>query len=268
MNSAWTKWVLQNLLRGVSAPDIYLTMVRQGFVHEQIVPLLGTNLSASQRELFAKRYRITVPEPHFLRHGTTPFETHAVDGFCLYRLPQRFPADLCERAVNSIRHGLRPSTITTVPDGQAQDFRTSSTCDLATFDASLSHHIAAELSALLGDVHDTSEPIQAQHYAVGQEFKAHTDYFEPGSNEYKTFAGPRGQRSWTCMVYLNDVEEGGETEFPFLARRFTPQTGDALVWCSVEANGCVNPKSLHQAHPVTAGEKFVLTQWCRLPAAV
>nr|WP_239059348.1 2OG-Fe(II) oxygenase [Alteromonas hispanica] len=118
----------------------------------------------------------------------------------------------------------------------------------------------------MGKVHDTSEPIQAQHYDIDQEFKQHTDYFEPGSSEYSKFAGRRGQRSWTCMVYLNTVERGGDTEFLHLKKRFSPKQGDVLVWCNVDKNGIVNPKSLHQAHPVEAGEKYVITQWCRLPA--
>jgi len=268
VNSAWTKWVLDNLLRGVSADDLYLTMVRQGFVHDEIVPLLGNNLSAQQRKTFEQRYGVKVPQPQFLSGGNLAYEQFTTDGFTLYLVPNYIPAQLCQETVLSIRRGLRPSTITTVPEGQVQDFRTSSTCDLATFDAPLSERISTPLSALLGGVHDTSEPLQAQHYAVGQEFKAHTDYFEPGSNEFKTFAGPRGQRSWTCMIYLNTVKKGGETEFPYLQQKFTPREGDALVWCSVHPDGRVNPKSLHQAHPVLEGEKFVITQWCRLPAAV
>ena len=44
-----------------------------------------------------------------------------------------------------------------------------------------------------------SEGIQAQRYDVGQEFKPHTDYFEPGTDEYASSAA-RGAtvpgRSW------------------------------------------------------------------------
>ena len=57
-----------------------------------------------------------------------------------------------------------------------------------------------------------SEPIQAQYYQVGQQFKAHTDYFDPGTNT--SDVNLKGNRTWTFMIYLNNVEVGGETYFP------------------------------------------------------
>ena len=59
-----------------------------------------------------------------------------------------------------------------------------------------------------------SEIIQGQIYEIGQEFKVHTDTFEGAAFEEHT--KERGQRTYTFMIYLNDVEEGGETEFPEL----------------------------------------------------
>ena len=53
------------------------------------------------------------------------------------------------------------------------------------------------------------EPLQGQRYDVGQEFKAHTDYFEPGGADYDRFCSVAGQRTWTFMVYLNAVDAGG-----------------------------------------------------------
>src|SRR3546814_5906222 len=38
------------------------------------------------------------------------------------------------------------------------------------------------------------EPVQGQRYAVGQEFKAHTDYFEPGGADYKVHCRVTGNR--------------------------------------------------------------------------
>ncbi|MAI37839.1 2OG-Fe(II) oxygenase [Alteromonas sp.] len=280
MNSAWKRWVLENTLKGVSGKELYFTLINHGFVHDQIVPLLGANLSESQKQQLANRYRVLVPKPAFLgdeksvdsyssnitNSDTVAYETFGNSDFCVYKLTGCFDSDLCEAAVNSIKKGLRPSTITTVSSDKPQQSRTSSTCDFASLEADLAERLSEKLKSLMGKVHDTSEPIQAQHYGVQQEFKQHTDYFEPGSSEYSKFAGRRGQRSWTCMVYLNTVERGGETEFLYLKKRFSPKQGDVLVWCNVHKNGVVNPQSLHQAHPVSAGEKYIITQWCRLIA--
>ena len=65
----------------------------------------------------------------------------------------------------------------------------------------------------LGIRPEYSEGIQAQRYDVGQQFKPHWDCFEPGTREYLRFAGTRGNRTWSFMVYLNEGMEGGGTRF-------------------------------------------------------
>ena len=45
--------------------------------------------------------------------------------------------------------------------------------------------------------------MQGQRYEVGQEFKAHTDYFEPSGADFAKFCAVAGQRTWTVMIYLN-----------------------------------------------------------------
>jgi prolyl 4-hydroxylase len=105
--------------------------------------------------------------------------------------------------------------------------------------------------------------MQAQHYAVGQQFKGHTDYFEPGTKEFLQYASQRGQRTWTFMLYLNDGCEGGETEFPDLKIKIQPKQGSALIWNNLLPNGRPNHLTLHQSHPIISGEKWVITKWFR-----
>ena len=63
----------------------------------------------------------------------------------------------------------------------------------------------AKICKTLGIRAEYSEGIQAQRYDVGQQFKAHWDYFQPDTDVYRRLAGVRGNRTWTFMVYLNDV---------------------------------------------------------------
>ncbi len=68
----------------------------------------------------------------------------------------------------------------------------------------------AELFDTVQDEPALAEPTQAQRDDVEDEFKAHTDYFEP--YELERFSTPTlGQRSWTFMIYLNEPESGGAT---------------------------------------------------------
>eukprot|EP01129_Flabellula_baltica_P011925 TRINITY_DN5308_c0_g1_i2.p1 TRINITY_DN5308_c0_g1~~TRINITY_DN5308_c0_g1_i2.p1 ORF type:complete len:270 (+),score=56.72 TRINITY_DN5308_c0_g1_i2:668-1477(+) len=73
-----------------------------------------------------------------------------------------------------------------------------------------------------------------------------------------------GQRTWTFMIYLNDVEEGGETEFTEIGEVFTPQKGRAVIWNSLLPDGTPNYHSMHKGSPVIKGEKAIITKWFRM----
>ena len=126
----------------------------------------------------------------------------------------------------------------------------------------LNRRICAALNANPG----YAEPSQGQYYEVGQEFKAHTDYFE--TYELERFSSATwGQRSWTFMVYLNEPQAGGETRFVDAGLLFRPKLGQALIWNNLLPDGQPNPHTLHQGVPVTSGAKAIITKWFRQPRA-
>ncbi len=65
------------------------------------------------------------------------------------------------------------------------------------------------------------------------------------------------------MVYLNDVEAGGETRFFAIDHAFGPVKGTAVIWNNLHADGTVNPDTLHAGMPVLAGHKIIITKWFR-----
>ena len=65
------------------------------------------------------------------------------------------------------------------------------------------------------------------------------------------------------MIYLNEVKEGGATEFPKLNKTFSPSEGKALIWNNLNEDGTPNESTMHQAHPVTKGNKTIITKWFR-----
>jgi prolyl 4-hydroxylase len=65
------------------------------------------------------------------------------------------------------------------------------------------------------------------------------------------------------MVYLNEVEEGGETEFININHTFIPKQGRAVSWNNLTKQGAGNHNTMHQAHPVLKGNKAVITKWFR-----
>ena len=154
----------------------------------------------------------------------------------------------------------RPSTI--ADDQGISDFRTSETCDLDP-----RHPLVAEVKTRLSDLTGIpsahGEPIQGQRYAPGQEFRPHTDTFNPGGADYFLNCAEAGQRTWTSMIYLSEPEDGGATRFKLVGKTVQPETGKLLAWNNLLADGSPNPATLHQGMKVRRGTKYILTLWYR-----
>jgi len=107
------------------------------------------------------------------------------------------------------------------------------------------------------------EPSQILHYSVGEQFRPHHDFLDPGIPGYEDHLRTFGQRIATFLVYLNDGYEGGETVFPKICLSYRGNTGDALFFTNVDRTGRGDPLSLHSGIPPTSGEKWVFSQWIR-----
>jgi prolyl 4-hydroxylase len=170
------------------------------------------------------------------------------------------PEDLAAQLIALIDADRRPSTI--ADDNGDAYFRTSETCDLP---ASLPavQRIEAMVTALSGIDPAFGEPLQGQRYAEGQEFKPHTDYFAPDGRDFQKYCALSGNRTWTFMVYLNDVTAGGATRFKLLDKTFQPEAGKLLCWNNRLDDGGVNHATLHHGMKVRKGVKYVITKWYR-----
>jgi prolyl 4-hydroxylase len=170
------------------------------------------------------------------------------------------PADLCATLVGGIDAVRRPSTISD-PNGDAS-FRTSETGDLAAGDPAVVD-VEARIAAFTGLSPEFGEPLQGQRYAAGQEFKGHTDYFEPTGIDFDRYCAIAGNRTWTVMVYLNQPEAGGATRFKAADKIVQPETGKLVAWNNRRPDGSLNPATLHQGMKVRSGVKYVITKWFR-----
>ena len=56
------------------------------------------------------------------------------------------------------------------------------------------------------------------------------------------------------MIYLNDVDEGGETEFLYQKCRFKPEKNTLLVWPSQFTH-------IHRGNPPLSNDKYIITGW-------
>ena len=145
---------------------------------------------------------------------------------------------------------------------QAEVWRTSSSANLDRNDP-LIQAIDQRIDQLLDMPYDWGETIQGQRYEPGQQFKDHMDTFWTNADYWKEESRRGGQRSFTAMVYLNDVDAGGSTDFPRLGISVPPQKGVILVWNNAAPDGSLNEQTMHAGRPVERGAKYIITKWYR-----
>ena len=247
MEPTWDEWISANLARGCDPDELVGEMVSKGFARDDARRSLERAVANVPMHDEAGPYLPTAIPLH-----TDRAELYGVDGF--------LDGAECAHLVALIREYLRPST--TSEEG-VSGFRTSRTCDMADLDDPVVREVDRRLCAWIGIDPAFGEPLQGQWYDAGQQFKPHTDYFDPDSPDFAGNVGGRGQRSWTVMVYLNGTREGGATRFPRLDVEVGPQAGSALAWNNRDRLGRENPATLHHGTPVTAGYKAILTKWFR-----
>lgn len=56
------------------------------------------------------------------------------------------------------------------------------------------------------------------------------------------------------MIYLNDVHEGGETEFLYYSKRIKPTKGTLLIWPAGFTH-------VHRGNPPISNDKYIATGW-------
>ena len=267
IDESWAGWLQENLQRGCNPEELLGILLQNAFDVRSIREAMGPRYPAHSPLALAAEHRL--PDPVDLRaianprltrpeSGAKQFET---DKLQLFRLPGFLSNDECDEIVAIIERNLRPSTVTIPSPDKA--FRTSRTSDLSLLNSPVVARLDEKIATTVGIHPSYSEGIQAQRYEVGGEFKAHTDYFEPGTAEYAEFAGARGNRTWTFMVYLNDVASGGGTRFFAIDHVFAPIKGTAIAWNSLRNDGTVNPDTLHAGMPVAEGHKTIITKWFR-----
>lgn len=143
-----------------------------------------------------------------------------------------------------------------------QEIRTSSD---AAFDAILEdlalRAVQLRMASAAGVPLDHAEHLVVLRYEPGQEYRPHRDYRPPSSIERDR--PQAGNRLRTICVYLNDVEAGGQTEFPVAALKVEPRSGRAVVFDNLHADGTPDADSLHAGLPVERGEKWLATLWLR-----
>ena len=126
--------------------------------------------------------------------------------------------------------------------------------------------VEERICALLGCRSECMEPFQVIHYLPGQEYSEHVDGYDATTEHGLANCTRGGNRLVTALMYLNDVEAGGETLFSELEISVQPRQGRVLIFhnCTADSPRKVDPRTLHAGTPVEAGEKWAANKWLRM----
>lgn len=227
---------------------------------------------------------LEVEDRQAMPHGETgegyiqsiPFQVLSWRPRALY-FPKFATPEQCETIIARAKVNLRPSTLALrkgETDETTKGTRTSSGTFLSASDdkTGVLDFIEEKIAKAANLPRSHGEAFNVLRYEIGQKYDSHYDSFNP--SEY----GPQSsQRVASFLLYLSDVEEGGETMFPFengvrikgydykqcAGLKVKPRKGDGLLFYSLFPNGTIDPSSLHGSCPVVEGQKWVATKWIR-----
>ncbi|XP_047317594.1 probable prolyl 4-hydroxylase 10 [Impatiens glandulifera] len=186
----------------------------------------------------------------------------------------------CEYLINLAKPNMEKSSVVDNETGKSKDSRVRTSS--GTFLPRGVDKVISKIEKRIADYTfipaEFGEGLQVLHYEVGQKYEPHFDYF---LDEFNTKNG--GQRVATLLMYLSDVEEGGETVFPNAKGNHSavpwwnelsecgktglsvkPKMGDALFFWSLKPDATLDPSSLHGGCPVIVGNKWSSTKWMRV----
>lgn len=163
---------------------------------------------------------------------------------------------LCDHLINVAAPSLLPSGVVHPETGRGMrsEARTSYSMSFVPnmYDAVVAESLR-RVAAIAGLPAQHAEPVGVLRYGIGQEYRPHFDFYEDPQHT--------AQRVTTVFIYLNDVPEGGGTEFPRLGVTVAPERGKAVKFLNCDALGKPNPETLHAGLPVVHGEKWLVTLW-------
>ncbi|SES17554.1 2OG-Fe(II) oxygenase [Psychrobacillus sp. OK032] len=161
----------------------------------------------------------------------------------------------CDELIRLSKDKMKRSKIGTTRE--VNELRTSSSTFIEESENEIVARVEKRISSIMNIPIEHGEGIQILQYTPGQEYKAHYDFFSSTSKV------AHNNRISTLLMYLNDVEQGGETFFPKLNFSVSPKKGMAVYFEYFYDDQNLNDLTLHAGAPVITGEKWVATQWMR-----
>jgi prolyl 4-hydroxylase len=270
LSAEWEEWVLTNIARGVPPGMLVEDMVNKdfdrAFATSSVMQRAGLRVAndAANEAVTVAPSRIA-PANHIDIEGHRIRVTSRIDAPDVVVLENVLSERECDELIALSRSKLARSTTIDRDTGAEQVIaaRSSEGAFFMRGENPLVSCIEQRLAALTGMPIENGEGLQILHYGTGGEYQPHFDFFEPEHAGSAAHLKTGGQRVSTIILYLNDVEAGGETIFPDITFAVTARKGAAVYFSYCDSNGELDRLTLHGGAPVRRGEKWIATKWLR-----
>lgn len=273
-------WIIHNFQRGCDTEAMVAAMIDQRFdakIARSLVESFKFSLSNNQEPA---RRSIEVCEDNLGHIYESP---RIAEGSVIYTSDRNIPVlfrmkepiiallgnvltpQECERLIELAKPRLKPSTIVDYHTGGnlISDRRDSEGTFFAINESPFIATLDQRISEIMRCPIENGEGLQIVRYGTKAKNEPHYDFLIPNHSTNQASIQRSGQRVSTLILYLNDVEEGGETDFPEVGLSILPKKGNALYFEYFNSFKQLDLKSVHAGAPVKAGEKWIATKWMR-----
>ena len=278
LSKAWTDWVKGNLNRGCTLESMIEVMVKEGFTEEAAIEGIdivkgmedeANKDNAKKRNDSASAY--TYEASHIASGNRIVLSDKTVNIAMRIKEPDIVLVDNfltieeCDLLVEAASPKLEPSVVVDDATGGQKEHagRVGMGMSFSVGENELVQRIESRIAELLAMPIEHGEPIQVLFYKMTGQYKPHYDFFAEETVKRQSYQDQGGQRVLTVIMYLNDVDSGGETIFPDINLSVTPKKGSVIYFSYLNSLGQTDESTLHGGAPVVAGEKWIATKWIR-----
>lgn len=174
-----------------------------------------------------------------------------------------FGQDVADAAIAAGRDNLKQASYVSSEGIKTGEKRTNSAARFDQWSTPLVAELVEKISSFVRLPPENCEPASLLHYEGEQLFDIHIDGYIEGPATAELLS-QGGQRLFTTLCYLNDVDGGGQTAFPKLKLAVRPKLGRVLIFSNtIPGSNVPFQDAAHVGFGPENGEKWLLSLWWR-----
>ena len=169
------------------------------------------------------------------------------------------PPELCDAVIDSFEKVIKEGKIRTIAGSLQRSsgklFREDYSAELTEFNEKNASNIFEVLNQAVSLYQEKYAILDKISY-ITMRLKIQKTPIGGGYHGWhcETMTGDLSRRLIVWSIYLNDVEEGGETEFLYQSKRVKARKGNLVLFPSSYTH-------THRGNPPLSNEKYILTGW-------